>query len=1055
DVDDAIKVHREGLKILASQQRLFCVNNLLILLTQFPKNGHQTDFDEIIKLRRETVQLHVDKDEQRAASLNNLGAALEMRFRRIRNPGDLQEATVLWREAVQILPSKHSNRSVILTNWASALVSLFRIKGNEQYLDEAIEAHRESLGLLPAPHPNRGMSLNQLALALDTRYEFKGNSDDLDEAIGWHTEALSLRTGPDANRAISLSNLGSAVLTRYQVQGDLDDLDYGIQLHTEALGLQDPPNSEPGALLNLATAIIMRFERRADPKDIDQAVEYLREVLKHCDIRQPLYNTALNNLGNGLRIRFEQNCDIEDLNEAVKLNRLALELRPAPHPSRSHSLTNLGNLLVIKADHENSRNIDEAVKLLREALGLRCAPHPEYGNALKNLAIALEIRFQQEENPQDIDEAVQLFNTALQHFPDRHPGRSDSLNNLASALTVRFSKQQDLHDIQEAIRLSREALSLSPDQHPNRGLYLDNFGSRILKMAYLRGPAPEILEVSIGALREASTYIYSSPLTRFNASTRWAEIATLFTHDSGMDAYRTSIKLLPQIAAFNLDINSRHKILSNKEITMLAFRAANYAIYKEDVEAAAEFLEASRSVFWSRSLDLRTPLDDLRKVNEDLATQLKDLSGELEKASFRDAPSRSSRAQKALFTSGDADAVRCRQLNEDWDKITKAVRELPGFHDFLLPKTMDSLRQAAVSGPVVILLTSKMLNSALIVQASGDFHHMYLPEIERKEDFSEDTSTKERFPGGPENRRKVSSEEDLRLRLGELWLKIVKPVLKVLNIRKSDNPPRIWWCPTGQFAFLPIHAAGIYNEEKAECVSDYVISSYTPTLTALLNRPTGTPTAFKVTAVIEPEAPGCGRLPGTEEELDHIRQRVPKKWLETLRSPTGMKVMTHLKESSILHFACHGIQDLVNPLDSGLMLSDGRLTLSRIIRRLDDEIEVEESQSKTMSLAFLSACETSKGDVATPDEAMHIAASLLFAGFHGVVATMWRMNDKDGPKIADAFYEYLLSTSTPDAVPPVFPDLTTSPRALHHAVAKLRKEPGIGLRRWMPFVHYG
>jgi CHAT domain-containing protein len=44
---------------------------------------------------------------------------------------------------------------------------------------------------------------------------------------------------------------------------------------------------------------------------------------------------------------------------------------------------------------------------------------------------------------------------------------------------------------------------------------------------------------------------------------------------------------------------------------------------------------------------------------------------------------------------------------------------------------------------------------------------------------------------------------------------------------------------------------------------------------------------------------------------------------------------------------------------------------------------------KTMSLAFLSACETAKGDKTIPDEAMHLAATLLFAGFRGVVATMW------------------------------------------------------------------
>ncbi|KAJ7429950.1 hypothetical protein B0H11DRAFT_2140190 [Mycena galericulata] len=82
---------------------------------------------------------------------------------------------------------------------------------------------------------------------------------------------------------------------------------------------------------------------------------------------------------------------------------------------------------------------------------------------------------------------------------------------------------------------------------------------------------------------------------------------------------------------------------------------------------------------------------------------------------------------------------------------------------------------------------------------------------------------------------------------------------------------------------------------------------------------------------------------------------------------------------------------------------------------------------------------------------MHLAATLLFAGFGGVVATMWRMDDGDGPKIADAFYEYLFKDCGPDSLP----DLSNAAKALHLAVTKLYKEPGMTFRRWVPFVHYG
>ena len=40
-------------------------------------------------------------------------------------------------------------------------------------------------------------------------------------------------------------------------------------------------------------------------------------------------------------------------------------------------------------------------------------------------------------------------------------------------------------------------------------------------------------------------------------------------------------------------------------------------------------------------------------------------------------------------------------------------------------------------------------------------------------------------------------------------------------------------------------------------------------------------------------------------------------------------------------------------------------------------------------LAYLSACETAKGDKNQPDQAVHLAASMLFCGFRSVIATMW------------------------------------------------------------------
>jgi CHAT domain-containing protein len=205
-------------------------------------------------------------------------------------------------------------------------------------------------------------------------------------------------------------------------------------------------------------------------------------------------------------------------------------------------------------------------------------------------------------------------------------------------------------------------------------------------------------------------------------------------------------------------------------------------------------------------------------------------------------------------------------------------------------------------------------------------------------------------------------------------------------LQKSDSPQHIHWCPTGPFTFLPIHAAGLYGVEKTESVSDYIVSSYTPTIGALLNATPHVPESCKMLVVIQPDqpqVPGYTALEYTAHELTKIEDHVPTDWLVRLgipEAPASVEtVLSHLPTVSIAHFACHGEQNALNPLDSALILHDGRLKVSQIIQQ----------PLPNASLAVLSACQTAMGDAKLPDEVIHLGATLLFAGFRGVIATMW------------------------------------------------------------------
>lgn len=130
--------------------------------------------------------------------------------------------------------------------------------------------------------------------------------------------------------------------------------------------------------------------------------------------------------------------------------------------------------------------------------------------------------------------------------------------------------------------------------------------------------------------------------------------------------------------------------------------------------------------------------------------------------------------------------------------------------------------------------------------------------------------------------------------------------------------------------------------------------------------------------VVQPE------LPYTVDELERIEARAPVTKGQTefvkLISGTVEEVISHLPTVSIAHFACHGTQDSQKPLESALLLRDrGPLTVHRIMQQ----------PTPNAMLAFLAACQTAMGDKTLPDEVIHLGSTLLFAGFPGVVATMW------------------------------------------------------------------
>ena len=250
--------------------------------------------------------------------------------------------------------------------------------------------------------------------------------------------------------------------------------------------------------------------------------------------------------------------------------------------------------------------------------------------------------------------------------------------------------------------------------------------------------------------------------------------------------------------------------------------------------------------------------------------------------------------------------------------------------------------------------------------------------------------------------------------------------------------------------FLPIHAAGFYDAQHSQPghkVSDFVISSYVPTLSILTPSPNPDVAPshnLHLLAVRQPPSDGLSRLPGVATELEHIRTVIrnsPSARTILLESSVGTveEVLSLMKEADWVHFACHGIQDAESATQSGLCLADGRRL------KISDIIALSRPRG---GLAFLSACQTAMGDEGLSDEAIHIAAGMLFAGYGGVIGTMWSISDKLAPGVARDVYEQLFRNGTR-------PDYREAARALHGAVGRLRDSGKASFVTWLPFIHVG
>ena len=1092
DLDEAINTYRMAISVGEGfRDRFESLSSLArAWMLRFTWVHDPQDVDRAVRALRSLAGSLAPHDPRQADLAYRLGEALWVLFHLNEEPSDLDAAIAAYQEAVDGTPVDGFPYWPRVIRLGRALVDRSAEVDGTEDLDRAVALLRQAATATQLATEERALALQLRGIALKARADRGGSQDDLDAAIQALHEAVELIPPDDPDHVPVVISLAEAYLRRSErVSGG--DAARAVELLrvTEDQALTEQQRSRVSALL--AAAIIAAG---AGTTELDEAVARARSAVTAARPDSEFLLEALDTLAGTLGARYAVTGDERDLDEAVTCLRRALDGTPADGAAMVYALNNLMNALLQRGNrHASPSDIDEAIALGRRAL---TSPYASSLGPLVpvSMAGALRLRYEQSQDGSDIDEAVDLARTAVAAAGANHPRASSFHDALAGVLRARFRAREDVADLDDAVAHSRLSASTAPDGSAVQALRFSDLvvvlrdcyrlhgrhadldeavaaGRRAIDiLGNDRQPSADVLLnlggalyeryqasshgadliAAIHAFRDAASAVTSSPDVRLRAARQWADAAladNLF--EVALDGFTVAIDLLGRVAWQGLDRATKEHNL--RRWGGLGPDAAACAVRVGQLATAVELLERGRSVLWRQALQLRGDLSMLAEQTPELAAQLRQV-----RASLAEGPADAGLEEERSARERDD---RRRSLARKWDDLVGQARTMPGFEHFLGPTPYRQLAQRARAGPIVVLNASAYGCFALVVTAEAKEPRVVLLSI-TDEDLRDQANRLVELAGRAAQARLLTAEETRGIRrdlarphpaqdvLDWLWHHVSVPVLSALGwaTDASEEPPhRIWWCPTGGFLPLPVHAATPRGAGRG--APDLLVSSYTPTISALPVPASGRrrrlrrPRQLTVAVGTAPRQPP---LPFVEREVEVTQRHFPRaEGNLTLSEAAALKaaVMDALRRHSWVHFACHGLHHPASPALNAFMLWDGPLTVADL-----GSVQPPDPPE----LAFLSACETASVAGLLPEESIHLASAMQLVGYRHVVGTLWAIRDAPAPTVADLVYDALRTRGGSSRMDP-----DRSAYAVREAVLQLRAQYPDQPLIWAPYVHLG
>ena len=227
----------------------------------------------------------------------------------------------------------------------------------------------------------------------------------------------------------------------------------------------------------------------------------------------------------------------------------------------------------------------------------------------------------------------------------------------------------------------------------------------------------------------------------------------------------------------------------------------------------------------------------------------------------------------------------------------------------------------------------------------------------------------------------------------ETWQELAEYLIAPI-IDDIDDCEMLYLIPHGLLHYLPLHALYINGKRMIERFPVAYASSLTAIKYAQRKGSEKLDSCLSIGYT-----PHANEKELFEGEASLVANLFKTRFLSKSKPYLGRKVTRQLLtkkavDKEVIHLSCHGYFDPQEALNSGLLLSDGMLTVKDIF-----------SMNIKANLLVLSACETGLNEQKPGDELIGLTRAFLYSGTRSIMVSLWSVSAVSTLKLMESFYK--------------------------------------------------